>query len=54
MGSEMGIRDREMHIAQDVLRKNPEMQIVGPAPERFFRRRSYGVGKYFDAQLASR
>ena len=45
---------QEMHIAQDVLRKNPEMQIVGPAPERFFRRRSYGVGKYFDAQLASR
>ena len=45
---------QEMHIAQDVLRKNPEMQIVGPAPERFFRRCSYGVGKYFDAQLASR
>lgn len=42
---------KEMRIALDMQKKNPEMQIVGPAPEKFFRRKDYGVGKYFDAQI---
>ena len=40
-----------MRIALDVQRKQPELQIIGPAGEKFFRRRDYGVGKYFDASL---
>jgi len=42
---------KEMIIAIDVQRKHPEMQIIGPAAEKFFRRREYGVGKYFDARI---
>lgn len=42
---------KEMRIALDVQRKQPELQIIGPAGEKFFRRRDYGVGKYFDASL---
>ncbi|SBV95114.1 conserved hypothetical protein [uncultured delta proteobacterium] len=42
---------KEMIIAMDVQRKHPEMQIIGPAAEKFFRRREYGVGKYFDARI---
>ncbi len=42
---------KEMRIALDVQRNHPELQIIGPAPERFSRRREYGVGKYFDARL---
>lgn len=40
---------KEMIIALDEQRKHPELQIIGPASEKFFRRREYGVGKYFDA-----
>ena len=42
---------KEMHIALDVQRKHPELQIIGPSPEKFFRRRDYGIGKYFDSSL---
>ncbi|EFI33191.1 conserved hypothetical protein [Desulfonatronospira thiodismutans ASO3-1] len=42
---------KEMHIALDVQKKYPEMQIIGPSPEQFFRRREYGVGKFFDANI---
>ena len=42
---------KEMKIALDVQNKHPELQIIGPGPEKFFRRRDYGVGKYFDATL---
>lgn len=42
---------KEMKIALDEQKKHPEMQIIGPDPEKFFRRREYGVGKYFDAAL---
>ena len=45
---------KEMRIACDVQRSNPEMQIIGPSPDKFFRRSDYGVGKYFDATLAHR
>lgn len=43
---------KEMRIALDVLRHNREMQIIGPEPEKFFRRDEYGVGKYFDARIS--
>ncbi|MDL2207750.1 ARMT1-like domain-containing protein [Desulfovibrio sp. OttesenSCG-928-M16] len=42
---------KEMRIALDEQKKHPEMQIIGPSAEKFFRRRDYGVGKYFDATL---
>ncbi len=42
---------KEMHIALSVQEQHPELQIIGPGPEKFFRRRDYGVGKYFDSTL---
>ena len=42
---------KEMVIALDVQKTSPELQILGPRPELFFRRRDYGVGKYYDATL---
>jgi Protein of unknown function DUF89. len=42
---------KEMRIALDVQHQYPELQIIGPQPERFFRRRDYGIGKYYDATL---
>ncbi|SKA65029.1 ARMT1-like domain-containing protein [Desulfobaculum bizertense] len=42
---------KEMQIALDVQRKHRELQIIGPAPEKFFRRSEYGVGKFSDAIL---
>ncbi|SHN60087.1 ARMT1-like domain-containing protein [Desulfovibrio litoralis] len=43
---------KELHIALSVQKEHPELQITGPAPERFFRRSEYGVGKFFDATLS--
>lgn len=43
---------KEMAIAIDVQQKHPEMQIIGPARERFTRRKEYGVGKMYDQRLA--
>ncbi len=45
---------KEMAIAIDVQQKHPEMQIIGPAKERFMRRREYGVGKMYDRRLADK
>lgn len=42
---------KEMHIATDVQRKFPEMQLIGPSRERFMRRSQYGVGKMYDERL---
>lgn len=42
---------KEMRIALDMQHKYPEMQIIGPSPERFFRRSEYGVGKFSDQVL---
>ncbi|MFV0423331.1 ARMT1-like domain-containing protein [Oleidesulfovibrio sp.] len=42
---------KEMHIAIDVQKKHPELQIIGPSSDKFFRRREYGVGKFFDAGI---
>jgi len=44
---------KEMQIAVDMQRRHPEMQIIGPDREKFFRRREYGVGRYFDASIDS-
>ncbi len=43
---------KEMHIAIDVQKTHPEMQIIGPDKEKFFRRNSYGVGKFFDERIS--
>jgi len=43
---------KEMKIALDVQRKHPEMQIIGPAKEKFMRRDEYGIGKMFDRRLS--
>ncbi len=45
---------KEMAIAVDVQLKHPEMQIIGPAKERFVRRKDYGVGKMYDRRLSNR
>ncbi|MGE4553371.1 MAG: hypothetical protein AB7D57_09670 [Desulfovibrionaceae bacterium] len=42
---------KEMHIALDLQKKTPELQIIGPNPEQFFRRREYGVGKFCDVAV---
>jgi uncharacterized protein with ATP-grasp and redox domains len=42
---------KEMHIALNVQQTNPEMQIIGPASDKFFRRREYGVGKFCDSAI---
>lgn len=44
---------KEMRIALDMQRTHPELQIVGPGPEKFFRRGDYGVGKFFDATITN-
>jgi hypothetical protein len=43
---------KEMRIAQEVLRTNPEMQIIGPSLDKFMRRNEYGVGSMYDQRLA--
>jgi len=44
---------KEMHIALDVQKVHPELQIIGPNSEKFFRRREYGVGKFCDVAIDS-
>ncbi len=43
---------KEMRIAQDVQKKNPEMQLIGPSLDRFMRRNEYGIGSMYDQRLA--
>nr|WP_320191703.1 ARMT1-like domain-containing protein [uncultured Desulfobacter sp.] len=43
---------KEMRIAQEVQKKNPEMQLMGPAVDKFMRRDEYGVGSMYDQRLA--
>jgi hypothetical protein len=45
---------KEMHIALSMQARQPELQIIGPDPEKFFRRREYGVGKFFDSAIGGR
>jgi len=42
---------KEMKIAMEVQKRNPEMQIIGPSREKFMRRDEYGVGKMYDQRL---
>jgi uncharacterized protein with ATP-grasp and redox domains len=42
---------KEMQIALDMQKKYRELQIIGPSPEKFFRRREYGVGKFCDVAI---
>lgn len=42
---------KEMRIALDIQARNPEMQIIGPSPDKFFRRSEYGVGRFSDEAL---
>jgi damage control phosphatase ARMT1-like protein len=42
---------KEMRIAQRVQKRFPEMQIIGPAKEKFMRRDEYGVGKMYDERF---
>jgi len=43
---------KEMRIAQDVQKRNPEMQLMGPSWDKFMRRNEYGVGSMYDRRLA--
>ena len=42
---------KEMNIALSVQKAHPEMQIIGPAKEKFMRRQEYGVGKMYDRKF---
>lgn len=42
---------KEMRIALDMQARNPEMQLIGPSPDKFFRRSEYGVGRFSDEAL---
>ena len=44
---------KEMKIALEVLKEHPEMQIIGPAREKFMRRQEYGVGKMYDRKFGA-
>ncbi|MFP4213112.1 MAG: ARMT1-like domain-containing protein [Desulfohalobiaceae bacterium] len=43
---------KEMRIALEMQKVYPELQIIGPDPAKFFRRREYGIGKFFDAAIS--
>jgi hypothetical protein len=43
---------KEMKFALVVQREHPELQIIGPAKERFLRRSEYGIGKLYDRRLS--
>jgi len=43
---------KEMQIALSVQKRQPELQIIGPSPEKFLRRREYGVGRFSDVVVA--
>ena len=45
---------KEMHIALSMQERQPELQIIGPDPQKFVRRREYGVGRFFDAAISGR
>jgi len=45
---------KEMHIALSMQARQPELQIIGPDPQKFFRRREYGVGRFFDSAISGR
>ncbi len=42
---------KEIKIAREVLKMNPEMQLIGPSIDKFMRRDEYGVGSMYDQRL---
>jgi hypothetical protein len=44
---------KEMRIALEVQKRHPEMQIIGPAKEKFMRRNEYGIGKMYDQRFSA-
>ena len=42
---------KEIKIAREVLKMNPEMQLIGPSIDKFMRREEYGVGSMYDQRL---
>ena len=45
---------KEMKIALEMQAVYRELQIIGPDPAKFFRRRDYGVGGYVDSMISGR
>jgi uncharacterized protein with ATP-grasp and redox domains len=43
---------KEMKTALEVQKDHPELQIIGPAKEKFMRRRDYGIGKMYDRRFS--
>ncbi|MCD4720606.1 MAG: ARMT1-like domain-containing protein, partial [Desulfobacula sp.] len=43
---------KEIRIARDVQKENPEMQLISPSLDKFMRRNEYGVGSMYDQRLA--
>ncbi|WP_457553332.1 ARMT1-like domain-containing protein [Desulfobacula sp.] len=43
---------KEMRIAVEVQKENPEMQLIGPSIDKFMRRNEYGIGSMYDQRLA--
>lgn len=43
---------KEIKIAHDVQKHNPEMQVIGPSLDKFMRRNEYGIGSMYDQKLA--
>jgi len=44
---------KEIRVARDVQKENPEMQLIGPSMDKFMRRNEYGVGSMYDRRLAN-
>ena len=43
---------KEIRIARNVQKENPEMQLISPSLDKFMRRNEYGVGSMYDQRLA--
>ncbi len=43
---------KEIRIAREVQKMNPEMQLISPSLDKFTRRNEYGVGSMYDQRLA--
>ncbi len=43
---------KEIKIAREVQKMNPEMQLISPSLDKFTRRNEYGVGSMYDQRLA--
>jgi hypothetical protein len=45
---------KEIKIALEVQQLHPEMQLIAPPREKFFRRKEYGIGKMYDRRFSDR